>query len=229
MYLSLRSFSTEICAIKTLTCKNDRNMKMLKMLSLTAIVFLLTQCYPEGPQYYEELDLVYSNYDPAYGFAVKHTYAIPDKIMKIDDDLIGGGDPNFVKEPYASQVLDKIKLNMADYGWTLVSKDNNPDVLLAPAALEVTTTVYWGYGGYWDWWYGGWYGWYYPYPVTTSYQTGSLAVTMLDPNDLSADDKARVVWGFIVNGVMSSSSADFANRVAKGVTQAYTQSPYLKK
>jgi len=204
-------------------------MKIFKLLSLTAVVFLLTQCYPEGPQYYEELDLVYSNYDPAYGFASKHSYAIPDKIMKIDDNLIAGGDPSFVKEPYASQVLDKIKLNMADYGWTLVSKDNNPDVLLAPVALEVTTTVYWGYGGYWDWWYGGWYGWYYPYPVTTSYKTGSLAVTMLDPNDVSADDKARVVWGFIVNGVMSSTSADFANRVAKGVTQAYTQSPYLKK
>jgi hypothetical protein len=204
-------------------------MKIFKVLSLTAIVFLLTQCYPEGPEYYEELDLVYSNYDPGYNFGSSQTYAIPDKIMLIDDDLVNGEDANFVKEPYASQVLDQIILNMADNGWTKVEKDENPDVLLAPVGVELTTTVYYGYGGYWDWWYGGWYGWYYPYPVTTSYSTGSLIVTMVDPNDLSPDGKMRAVWGFIINGVLSSSSADFANRVTKGVDQAFKQSPYINK
>jgi len=204
-------------------------MKILKILSLTALVFLLTQCYPEGPEYYDEMDLVYSNYDGTNDFTAQKTYSIPDKIMLVDDDLIGGEDPNFVKEPYATQVLEKIKLNMANYGWTLVSEDKNPDVMLAPVGVQVTTTTYWGYGGYWDWWYGGWYGWYYPYPVVTSYSTGSLVVTMLNPKDLSPDGKARAVWTFIVNGILSSSSADFANRVAKGVDQAYIQSPYLKK
>jgi len=204
-------------------------MKILKILSLMAIVLLMTQCYPEGPEYYEELDLVYSNYDAGYDFTAEQTYAIPDKIMLVDEDLVNGGEPNFIKEPYATQVLDKIKLNMADKGWTLVSKDKNPDVLLAPVGVELTTTVYYGYGGYWDWWYGGWYGWYYPYPVTTSYSTGSLIVTMADPNDLSPDGKMRAVWGFIVNGVLSSSSADFANRVTKGVDQAFKQSPYINK
>jgi hypothetical protein len=203
-------------------------MKILKVLSLAAIVFLLTQCYPEGPNYIDELDLVYTNYDPATDFTAKHTYAIPDKIMKIDDDLIAGGDPNFVKEPYATQLLEKIKLNMANNGWTLVLKNASPDVLLAPVAYELTTTYYYG-GGYWDWWYGGWYGWYYPYPVTTSYSTGSLIVTMLDPKNLSPDDKMRAVWGFVVNGLLEGSASEFAARYSKGIDQAYTQSPYLKK
>jgi Domain of unknown function (DUF4136) len=201
-------------------------MKILKVLSLTAIVFLLTQCYPEGPEYIDELDLVYSNYDPATDFTAKQTYAIPDKIMKIDDDLISGGDPNFVKDTYAKPMLDKIKQNMSDYGWTLVSKDANPDVLLAPVAYELTTTYYYG-GGYWDWWYGGWYGWYYPYPVTTSYTTGSLVVTMLDPNNLSPDEKMRAVWSFVVNGLLEGTSAEFTARFTKGINQAYIQSPYL--
>jgi hypothetical protein len=206
-------------------------MKILKVLSLTAIVFLLTQCYPAGPEYIEELDLVYSNYDPAADFTAKQTYAIPDKIMKIDDDLVAGGDPNFIKEPYATQVLDKINLNMINNGWTKVTKDQNPDVLLAPVAFELTTTVYYGYGGYWDWWYGGWYGWYYPYPVTTSYSTGSLVVTMLDnkKENESPDGKKPAVWNFIVNGLLEGGSANFANRVSKGVDQAFIQSPYLKK
>lgn len=201
-------------------------MKVLKVLSLSAIVFLLTQCYPAGPEYIEELDLVYTNYDPETDFAAKQTYAIPDKIMKIDDDLVGGGDPNFVKEPYATQLLDKIKVNMANNGWALVEEDANPDVVLAPVAYMLTTTYY--YGGYWGGWYGGWYGWYYPYPVTTSYTTGSLVVTMLDPNDLSPDDKARAVWSFVVNGLLEGSTTEFTNRYTKGINQAFTQSPYLK-
>lgn len=202
-------------------------MKILKVLSLTAIVFLLTQCYPAGPEYIDELDLVYTNYDPATNFTAKRTYAIPDKIMKIDDDLINGSDPNFIKEPYATQLLDKINQNMINNGWQKVSKDANPDVLLAPVAYELTTTYYYG-GGYWDWWYGGWYGWYYPYPVTTSYSTGSLIVTMVDPTNLSPDGKMRAVWGFIINGLLEGTSAEFAARYTKGINQAYTQSPYLK-
>ena len=206
-------------------------MKFLKVLSLVAIVFLLTQCYPEGPVYTDELDLVYSSYDPEYNFTAKHTYALPEKIMKIDDDLIGGGSPNYVKPAYADPMLDKIDENMKTYGWTKVDVSENPDVLLAPLAWEVTTTVYYGYGGYWDWWYGGYYppyGWYYPYPVTTSYTTGSLVVTMLDPNDLSANDKMRAVWGFVINGLLEGTTTEFNARFTKGINQAYTQSPYIK-
>jgi hypothetical protein len=121
---------------------------------------------------------------------------------------------------------------MQTAGWTKVDVDENPQVLLAPVAVEVTTTVYYGYGGYWDWWYGGYYppyGWYYPYPVTTSYSTGSLVVTMLDPNDLSANEKMRAVWGFVVNGLLEGSTTEFTARFTKGINQAYIQSPYLNK
>ena len=113
-------------------------------------------------------------------------------------------------------------------GWTKVEKTANPDVILAPVAYELTTYSYWG-GGYWDWWYGGWYGWYYPYPVVTSYTTGSLVVTMLDPNDVSPDDKARVTWSFIINGLLEGTTAEFNARYTKGIDQAFTQSPYIKK
>jgi hypothetical protein len=204
-------------------------MKILQILSFTALAFLLTQCYPAGPEYVDEMDLVYSNYDPACNFTAKHTFAIPNKIMKIDDDLVNGGGPNFVKDIYAKQMLDLIRLNMTNNGWSEVDVDSNPkpDVVLAPVAYELTTTYYYGYGGYWDWWYG--YGWYYPYPVTTSYSTGSLIVTMADPNDLSPDDKMHAVWGFVVNGVLEGSTASFTQRITKGINQAFTQSQYLKK
>jgi len=205
-------------------------MKLLKLFSFIVLSLLLAQCYPGGPEYIDQYDLVYTNHDPEYGFASKKTYSIPDKIMKIDDDLISGEGTNFVKDTYAKPMLDQINKKMSEYGWTKVDPSAKPDVSLAPVAYELTTTVYWGYGGYWDWWYGGWYGWYYPYyPVATSYSTGSLIVTMVDPNDVSADDKARVAWNFVINGLLEGSSVDFTARFTKGINQAFEQSPYLKK
>jgi len=205
-------------------------MKHFRILSLMVLVAMMAGCYPNGPEYIDQYDLVYTNHDSEYDFASKKTYAIPDKIMKIDDDLITGEGPNFVKDMYAKPMLDQINKNMASAGWQKVNKDANPDVMLAPVAYELTTTVYWGYGGYWDWWYGGWYGWYYPYyPVATTYSTGSLVVNMLDPKDLSPDDKARVVWTFVINGLLEGSSADFTARYTKGINQAFEQSPYIKK
>jgi len=201
-------------------------MKHFKIFSLLALVLLMAGCYPDGPEYIDQYDLVYTNYDSQYDFTAKQTYAIPDKIMKITDGLLNGDDPTFIKDTYAIPMLNQINKNMSDFGWTKVSKDANPDVVLNPAAYELTTYSYWYAGGYWGWWYGGWY---YPYPVVTSYSTGSLIVTMTDPNDKSADDKARAEWSFIVNGLLEGTSADFTARFTKGINQAFEQSQYLKK
>jgi hypothetical protein len=207
-------------------------MKLLKFLSLAAIVVLLTQCYPEGPEYYDQLDLVYSNYDPDYNFAEKLTFALPDKILKIDEDLINSDGINYVNTAYASVMLAKIRENMLADGWTEVGIDARPDVLLAPAAYELTTYYSYDWWYYYDWWYGGYYppgGWYYPYPVVEGYSTGSLIVSMVDPNELSANDKARVAWVFVINGLLEGSTSEFNARMTKGINQAFEQSQYLKK
>ena len=198
-------------------------MKFLKILSLAGLVFLLTQCYPEGPTTYDEMDIVYSNYYQGYNFASKKTYSIPDKIVKVDENLVNGGSPSYVKATYADPILAKIKQEMKDYGWTEVTVSDSPDVVLSPAAMEYTSTYY-----YYDYWYGGYYGWYYPYPVTASYTTGSLVVAMIDPNLLTANDKQTVVWTFIVNGLLEGSTSEFTNRFTKAINQAFIQSEYLK-
>ena len=206
-------------------------MKILRFLSFAALAFLLTQCYPEGPVYTEDLDVVYTNYDPEYNFGEKQTFAMPDKIMKIDDDLMNGTGVNYVKDSYASVMLDRIYQNLIANGWTQRKIDENPDVLIAPAAFELTTYYSNDYWGYWDWWYDGYYpggGWYYPYPVVSSYSTGSLIVMMVDPNDLTASDRPRVAWTFAVNGLLQGSTDQFNARTAKGINQAFTQSEYLK-
>ncbi|MFZ4708155.1 MAG: hypothetical protein ACOYMF_19280, partial [Bacteroidales bacterium] len=91
-------------------------MKLFKLFTLAAMVVLLTRCYPEGPDYINQYDLVYSNYDPDYDFTARQTFAMPDKILKIDEDLINGTGVNFVNIAYSSLMLAKIRQNMLDNG-----------------------------------------------------------------------------------------------------------------
>lgn len=206
-------------------------MKITKVLA--GMVFLVSACYPGGPEYVDEYDLVYSNYDKDYGFGSKSTFAMPDKVVKIDKDLVEGNGINYIKDVHASVMLNTIRQNMVDAGWTEADIESSPDVLLAPAAYEISTYYVNDWWHYWNWWWGGYYpgwgGWYYPYPVVSGYTTGSLFVAMVDTQDVSADDRPKVVWNFVINGLLQGSTSSFNTRVEKGITQAFTQSPYLLK
>ncbi len=195
-------------------------------LLLTGLVFTLGGCYLEGPDYTEELDLVYTNYDAEYNFASKGTYARPDEIVKITGDPTAP--PEYIKAIYAGPILNQIDVNMAALGWTKVDVNASPDIQLLPAAWTTTTIVGGYWGGYYCWWYpyycGG--GWYYPYYPVSSYSTGTLLMTITDPNLESTDGSLRVVWTSAMNGLLSGSYD--IDRLTKGINQAFTQSPYLK-
>ena len=68
----------------------------------------MVSCYPEGPEYYEDLDLVFTNHDANYDFAGNASYAMPDWIVKITGEVLEGEEPEFIDEPYNSQILDRI-------------------------------------------------------------------------------------------------------------------------
>jgi Domain of unknown function (DUF4136) len=195
-----------------------------KIILTTVVGVFLLGCYPAGPEYVDDLDVVYSTYDEVYDFQSQGTYAMPDKI--VTDVKIKNGDTTFVymKDVYAKQLLASIESNMSKFGWNKVNIDKDPDVLVTPAAMS-TTTYYYSY--WYDWWYGGYYGgWYYPpYYSVSSYTTGSFIITMADPNVETAINKTPTIWIAAANGLLGS---DDINRALKGIDQAFAQSPYLK-
>lgn len=205
------------------------NMKtFLKKSMLTAFVgALVFGCYPAGPEYVEDLDVVYSTYDDQYDFKSKSTYAMPDEIV-VDVEIDKNGDTTYVymKDVYALPILAQIESNMTDYGWTRVGIDENPNVLLTPAGMKSTTYFY----SYWySWWYGGYYpgwgGWYYPpYYTVSSYTTGSVILTLSDPNYDTPISKSQSIWLAAMNGLLGSNDI---NRAKVGIDQAFKQSPYL--
>ena len=196
---------------------------MKKILLTLSIMVMLFSCYPEGIEYYEETDLVYTDYEPNYDFTGHSTYAMPDQIVKVTGNVLEGEDPEFVSEPFNSQILGIIETNMSAYGWTKVENPEDADIVLFPANWTNTTVYYWY--DYWCWYYYyycGW-GWYYP-GYTTSYTTGTLVMTLV----ASGEDyiEPSRVWTGAINGLMSGSYN--VSRVTKGVDQAFKQSPYLK-
>lgn len=197
-----------------------------KFLTLTFLIGLifLGGCYPDGIEYYSDTDIVYTNYDDEFSFSSKKTYVIPDKIVKVTKDLIEGEEPEFVEEPYNTEVLQRIEQNMADLGWTKIDDVEQADLAFFPAVWTNTTIYYWY--DYWCWYnpyYCGW-GWGWWGPSFTTQTTGTLAMTLIT-DDSNYLEPTRI-WTAAVNGLLSG-SIDM-NRVNKGIDQAFTQSPYLK-
>jgi hypothetical protein len=211
----------------------------LKYWFLLLLPSLFAGCYPQGPEYTEELDLVYTNYSKEFDFTSKKTYSMPDSVIKITGDVFndpdGNGKPSFMSPAYSVPLLAQVKQNMSANGWTLVNQSAKPDVVLLPSTMTTTNIYYYYDWYYWDWWYTGcnpYWGWYYPgwyYPAyVTGYRSGSIFIQMIDSKTAVGADNVPVVWSCILNGLAEGSSADLITRAQMGVDAAFAQSPYLK-
>jgi len=191
-------------------------------LALIAALSVLWGCYPNGAEYYDETDVVYTDYDDAYNFVSKGTYSIPDKIVKITGNIGEGEDPEFVKEPYNTQMLKKMESNMSAMGYQKIDDPENADLVLFPAVWTNTTIYYWQ--NYWCWYNPYYCGWGWGYPSYTTQTSGTLLMTLIaDGDDYVTPTN---VWTSAINGLLSG--AYNVTRVNNGIDQAFKQSPYLK-
>jgi Domain of unknown function (DUF4136) len=202
---------------------------MKRLLLMAAMPVVLLSCYPAGPEYVEDVDVTYTTYDQEFDFQSRSTYAMPNEIVV--DVEIEDGDTTYIymKDVFAEPILAAIEDNMEANGWERVGLAATPDVVITPAGISSTTYFY----SYWyDWWYGGWYGgwgWYYPpYYTVSSYTTGSMIITMADPNveDDSPINQSQTAWIAVGNGLFSG--AYDLSRVTDAIDEAFDQSPYLK-
>jgi len=197
----------------------------IKFLLFLTGAFLLWGCYPNGPDYIEDMDIVVTKHNPDYEFAAKATYAMPNKIVKITGSAVEGDTPEFIPDVTAQKILAQIDKNMQALGWAKVAFDANPDLLLEPAAMETTTVYYWY--DYWYWWYGGYYPyWGYPPVYYTSYTTGTLLMRLIDPDQTGANGNPIGQWTGAINGILTSTYD--AARMNSAIDRAFSVSPYLK-
>jgi hypothetical protein len=185
------------------------------------LAVLLASCKPEGAKYYDETDIIFTNYDDEFKFSDRKTYAMPDSIVAITGEAIEGNDPEFMKEPMNTDIINQIAANMNSLGWERIEDPEQADVVLFPAAWKSTTVYYWY--NYWCWWYPYYCGWgYYP-TYAGSYTTGTVVMSMIIDGDEYAEP--HNVWSSALNGLLSGSYN--SSRVKQNIDQAFIQSPYL--
>lgn len=200
---------------------------LMRFWAVIATSLILWGCYPDGAEYYEDTDITFTQYDVDFNFKSRTTFALPDKI--VIDVEIKNGDTTYIymKDSFAFPILQAIRSNMENYGWRQVDISAKPNVVITPAAIK-NTTVYYSY--WYDWWYGGFYpgwGWYYPpYYTVSSFTTGTLLISMADPNVNNPVNASEISWLMVGNGIASGVSD--VSRVTNAIDQAFKQSPYLK-
>lgn len=203
------------------------------------LLFLLSGCYPGGPEIVGEYDLVASSYDRNFNFGNARTYLMPDSVVHIRDQY-GQDQVDPIYDPY---ILQAIESQMQAKGFTRLDNASNEraDVVVLASVTGNTNVNVWS-DPYDQWgWYQGWggysglgSGWGYGYPsyyspvTVTAYQTGSLIIQMVDPNQATTTNQTiPAVWVATFNGLIEGSPASIRDRIVQGITQAFNQSTYL--
>ncbi|MEO8110329.1 MAG: DUF4136 domain-containing protein [Ginsengibacter sp.] len=177
----------------------------------------------------EESRIYITDHDSSIIFSDYKTYSIADSVA-----IIQNGQATHQLDNSDAAYIDAVKKYMTASGFTLVAKDQNPDLGVNVNHIINTSTGvisygdYWDdYGGYWDpyyWGYGG-YGYYVPYAYSV-YQIneGAISTDILDLKDAATKNKIDVVWTGLIRGpeIFNANVAD------SQVKALFDQSPYLK-
>ena len=205
--------------------------------ALAGALLTLSSCYPGEVTSVQQLDIVVTVHDETVDFTSFSTYALLDSVVHIDRE--DNNNDSLLTRANDALVLSQIRTNIEALGYVeeMDPANNTPDVIFLVGAFAFTNTdIYVTYP-----WYG-WYGWY-PYwpccgpgygygypavPIAVQYDTGTLAISMVDPT-LATVDVLPIIWLAGINGLLSGSQAGIAARITNAIDQAFDQSPYLSK
>jgi len=210
---------------------NTKREKLIVLYLLMIVsTFILYSCYPDYGLTTSDYDTVVTLYDNTENFN-KPTYAMPDTVVH----FVNEGDEDKIDHSKDALILSSIESNMTKLGYQRVPVDTTQNPPGFVMLVGVTTTdnygaVWWPGWGYWPgWgWWGGYPGWGYPGGgAVYNYKTGTIFITMLDPEKLNSGDQTfGAVWLARINGLLSS-SLDTSTRIKQRINDAFNQSPYL--
>jgi len=210
------------------------NNKIINNTIKAALVFsafyLLNGCYPKGPEYYSDLDLTATNYDPGYDFENQKYFWMADTvryITNVEDDEIDPDDE--------SALLQKVesKLEELNYKRVEISSPDSAEFVITVNVLSTQSSgigwvpgppCYPGWWGCWPGYYPPWWGGYYSY----SYSTGSVIIDWYDPQVdpvlQNSEEEQPIHWTAAFNGLISSSKQNNISRINAAIDQAFKQS-----
>jgi len=201
----------------------------MKKCGIFLLIILVAGCNPGGPEFIEELDVVYTNYDPDFNFSNNYTYSLPPGVIDISDGE-PGDNPEYIEDAFSDAILDDIRENLTSQGWTEVDEMENPDLIILASALQ-RTSIYFYDPGWWWWYYPGWgpgWGWGYPgyFPgYVSDYSTGTVLIQMTDPDGIVSNE-VPVVWTCAMNGLLEGSDQNIISRIDNNIDRAFNHDPF---
>ncbi len=225
--------------------KMTNSKKILPWVLVTAIPVFILSCYPGGPSTAEDLDVVGTSRDKEFDFNAVSTFSLPDTIIH----LLAAGQEDSLGRDYDSLIINRVRDQMVSNGYIERPFDtlNPADVVMLITAMSSTNSGlyfdpawWWGYWGWWPGWGGypgapvwgpGW-GMGFPagFPIYINYATGTLFITMIDPENTDVDEKTvAVTWLAALNSMLSKGVQNTEQRITDNIDQAFEQSPYLRK
>lgn len=204
---------------------------LLMLLGLAGMSFVYTGCTkdPLNNLTTDESRIYITDHDSSVNFSNYKTFNISDSVAVIDN-----GSMKKQLGAVDSAYINTVTKYMEQDGYTLVSKEQNPDVgvdvnrIISTSTGVISYGDYWGYyDSYWDPYYWGYpgYGYYIPYGYSVyQIKEGAISVDMLDLKNAAQDKKINVIWTGLIRG-----SGIFDTTVADSQVKAlFDQSPYLK-
>jgi len=195
---------------------------------MAAGILAMTSCKKDPVKNLEgdEGQIYVTNHADSINFASFKTFSITDSVSVIQNNRFLGKELSASNAAYIQAVKDQL----TQRGYTLVSKDQNPDLGVTVSQVYNTSTGVIDYGAYYGgydpfyWGYGG-YGYYYPsYYGTYSVTEGAMSIDVFDLKDANESKSIKDVWSGLLRGtgVFSVSAAN------NGVQALFAQSSYFK-
>jgi hypothetical protein len=208
-------------------------MKQRMLWSLALFTLLAAGCRKDPIKNLneEESRIYITNHDSSVSFSQYQTFSISDSVPVID-----GSDVSVQNSQADQAFISAVKAEMQQRGYTLVNRNEHPDLGVTISRIINTSTgvitydnYYDYYSGFYDpyyWGYGG-YGYGPPSFGYATYQVreGLLSVDMADLKNASANNSIKLVW----NGMIRGSGIFNPGTAASQVAQLFDQSPYLSK
>ena len=201
-------------------------------ISTAASVLVLAGCTKEPlNQLTEEESRIYiTNRDSTANFNAYTTFSVADSVAVINNNKLEKKSLTAIDAAFISAV----KTQLSQRGYTLVNKDQDPDLGINVSRIYNTYTGvvsypdYWGgYPGYWDPYYWGYpgYGYYFPvYYGVYQIREGALSIDALDLQDAGKTNKIKGIW----NGLIRGSGIFRPGNAESQVKALFDQSPYFR-
>jgi hypothetical protein len=201
---------------------------------MAAGIFVMTSCKKDAIKNLEgdEGQIYITKHADSVNFSSFRTFSIADSVAVIQNNKLLGKELSSADAAYIQAVKDQL----TQRGYTLVNKNQNPDLGITISQVYNTSTGVFDYGSYWDpyygsywgpdyWGYGG-YGYYFPsyYYGTYSITEGAMSIDVFNLRDAKESNKISAIW----NGLLRGSGVFGVSAANNGVKALFDQSSYFK-